>query len=57
MLITAAHKTQTPSSTGKKVGAVFALVGTEGVDLDLHLVVIDGLSLSRALDGHERMFA
>jgi hypothetical protein len=43
MLITAAHKTQTPSSTGKKVGAVFALVGTEGVDLGLYLVVIDGL--------------
>jgi hypothetical protein len=40
----------------EKVGAVFALVGTEGVDLGLHLVVIDGLSLSRALDGHERMF-
>ena len=27
----------------EEVGAVFALVGTESVDLGLHLVVIDGL--------------
>jgi hypothetical protein len=27
----------------EEVGAVFALVGTEGVDLGLYLVVIDGL--------------
>jgi hypothetical protein len=39
----------------EEVGAVFALVGTEGVDLGLHLVVIDGFSylFSRREREHE----
>jgi hypothetical protein len=44
MLITVAREDPKTIIYREEVGAVFALVGTEGIDLRLYLVVIDGLS-------------